>query len=221
MKHYSRLGFLLGTLFFIIGVQPLWAGPMEISIAIEQGKAVDGYSYSGIHAGDRCSDNNLCMGGDKLYWPFSGDLIADFDDVALSLTNIHGTLTTSGNGSMEITRGSLTTNNGADKASGSFDYILTGDLNERGTFYFVSEQLCCDGAPYGGPNSLSTSGFTLWGNNWDVLNGETRQTVIDTERTALGIDLVGGQYIANPEPSTILLFGTGLLALPFLRRKKG
>ena len=219
MKHYSRLGFLLGTVFFIIGVQPLWAGPMNISIAIEQGSQ-GGYSYSGIHAGTRCSNNNLCMGGDRLYWPFSGNLIADFDDVALSLTNIHGTLTTPSNGSMQVTGGSLTTNNGTGKASGSFDYILEGDLDEEGTFYFVSEQLCCNGAPYGGPNSLTANGFTLWGNNWDILNGETRQTVIGDGRTALGIDIVGGQYMATPEPSTILLFGTGLLALPFLRRKK-
>ncbi len=217
ITRYSRLSFFLGILFFVTGIQPIWADTTNITIDIAQGSG-GGFGYSGIHAATNCGSNNLCMNGTKLYWPFSGSLIADFDDTALSLSNIHGILTTQSNGSMQIIGGALTTSGG--NASGSFDYILTGDLTEQGTFYFVGQQLCCGGAINGGPNNLTSTGFTLWGNNWDVTAGETRQTIIDDNRTALGIDVVGENYVVNPEPSTILLMGTGLLALPWLRRKK-
>ena len=46
MKRYSRLGFLLGILFFVTGIQPIWADTTPISIEIGQGSG-GGYSYSG------------------------------------------------------------------------------------------------------------------------------------------------------------------------------
>ena len=159
------------------------------------------------------------MCGEKLYWPLTGTLSADRDNATFDLTNIMGTLTAgavgSKMGSMEITGGSLTNSGG--NASGSFTYILEGNLDEKVTFYFVGEQMCCNDAPNGGPNNLSATGFTLWGNNWNVNIGETKN---DVDVTPLGIDLVGGQYTPTPEPSTMLLFGSGLAGLAAWRYRK-
>ncbi len=219
IKQYSRLGFLLGIVFLVAGVQSVWANP--ISIDIQTGTS-GGFGYSGIHAATNCNKNDLCMSGAKLYWPLTGTLYADQDATTFGLTNLHGTLTagTGGSmmGSMEIIGGSLTANS-EGHASGSFDYILTGDLQETGTFHFLAAQMCCGGAPNGGPNNLTDSGFTLWGNNWDVFAGQTKY---DVDGTPLGIDLVGTdyQYTSTPEPSTMILLGSGLLTLPFFRKKR-
>lgn len=197
MKHYSRLGFLLSIVFFVTGVQPIFAGT-DGYVEIQNGSG-GGFGYSGIHE----------MGSSGfIYSNLMGQLDVDLNTVGLlSLTNITGTLTAL-QGTIEITGGELSRNaNGW--AEGFLDYTLTGLLNESGTFNFLARQECCINAIYDGPNHMSLDGFVLWGGN-SPNHGQS----------ALGIDLVGGQYIANPEPSTILLFGTGLLALPFLRRKK-
>ena len=73
---------------------------------------------------------------------------------------------------MIISDGALS--NAGGNASGFLNYELTGSLTQTGTFYFVGAQMCCGGAPYGGPNNLTASGFTLWGNNWDVTTGGTK-----------------------------------------------
>lgn len=222
MKDYLRLGLLLSTLFFITGIEPLFADTTHISIEIQQAPnggfgSVGGYGFSGIHAATSCGSNNLCMGGDRLYWPFSGTLYGELNtDGPISLSNISGTLTAP-EGEMIISEGQLSDPGSGAYASGILPYTLTGDLNESGTFYFVSNLLCCSGAPNGGPNNLTETGFTLWGNNWDITAGQTWQSV---NGTPLGIDLVGGQYTTTPEPSTMILLGSGLLALPFLRKKR-
>lgn len=218
MKHVARLGLLLGIMFFITGIQPTWADPTNITIDITSGSG-GGFSYSGLHAASNCGSNNLCMGGARLYWSMTGTLNANLDtDGPITLANITGTLN-GPQGSIAISNGNLSDPGGGGFASGTLDYtILTGSLqNETGTFYFVGDRMCCSNAINGGPNNLTATGFTLWGNNWDITAGQTRYDVIGTP---LGMDLVGGQYTATPEPSTMLLLGSGLLALPFLRKLK-
>ena len=197
IKRYAQIGFLLGILFFVTGIQPLWAdttGYFEI-----QNGSGGGFGYSGIH--------EIGSSG-FIYSSLSGKLFVDLNTVGLiSLTNINGTLTAL-EGTIEITGGELHEQpNGF--ASGFLDYTLTGTLNESGTFNFLARQECCINAIYGGPNHLTSDGFILWGGNTP-----------NHGQNALGIDLVGGNYTTTPEPSTMFLLGSGLLALPFMRKKK-
>ena len=220
MKQIGRLGLLLGIMFFITGIQPLWADTTNITIDIESGSG-GGFSYSGIHEATGCSNAGLYMCGNKLYWPLTGTLNAVLNTNGItSLTNITGTLNAP-QGTMIISNGELS--NASGKASGFLNYELTDTLTETGTFYFVGAQMCCSGAPNGGPNNLTASGFTLWGNNWDVDAAQgfnSRQYVMDNGMTPLGIDLVGGQYTPTPEPSTMFLFGSGLAGLAAWRYRK-
>ena len=197
MKHFFHISFLLAVLFFMTGIQPLLAFTHHVNI---QNGSSGGFGFSGIH---KLGSSNF------IYSLLEGRLDFDLSQTGdlLSLANINGTLIAS-QGKVEITGGELSQLQQPNKfASGFLDYELfdsNGGSKEAGSFTFLAKSECCSSALLDGPNHLTSEGFILWGGD-----GEN-----------LGIDLVGGRIIANPEPSTILLFGTGLLALPFLRRKK-
>ncbi len=207
MKRFSQISCLLAVLFFVTGVQPLLATTTNYLIEIQNGSG-NGFGFSSIH--DASGSNP--MTGTIRYGSLTGSLIADKDDTTHALSNMYGTLTAGTGGKVQISKGYL------NDMGGGFDYLLTGGLldGQMGAFYFDGGTVCCDGpgAINGGPNNFNANGFSLWGKNWVTgsvpMNGGAR----------IGIDLVGGNYVVNPEPSTILLMGTGLLALPFLRRKK-
>ncbi len=219
---------LIAMLFFMMS-GPAWALPVNTDIEILNRGPGTGFNYSLIHSAN-CS-RPLCMSGSVLYGrDFEGTLNGDLDNVwgPLTLSNIRGTLSST-QGNIQFTGGFL---NGQDDgfATGQLHYnFLSGSLQgESGTFYFLSSQLCCSSAPFGGPNHLTSEGFTLWGNNWDITaNGglNSRQALINAGFTPLGIDLVGGNYTtpsttATPEPTSILLFGSGILGLVYLRKNK-
>ena len=205
MKRFSQISFLLSVLFFVTGVQPLLATTTNYKIEVLNGSG-NGFNFSSIHEATGCS----LMCGPIRYGSLMGSLIADKDDTTHALSNMFGTLTASNGGTLKISNGYL---NGT---GGGFDYLLAGGPldGKSGMFSFSGGTVCCNGGPNGGPNNFNENGFSLWGAN--VINAENGLF----GDTRIGIDLVGGNYVVNPEPSTILLMGTGLLALPFLRRKK-
>ncbi|GJL63959.1 MAG: hypothetical protein NPIRA04_26130 [Nitrospirales bacterium] len=126
-------------------------------------------------------------------------------------------------GNIQFTGEFLNASGGGGLTNGELQYsFLSGILQgETGMFYFFASQYCCTGAPFGGLNHLPANEFTLWGNNWDISasNGlNSRQAVPGS--TPLGIDIAGGNYTATPEPSSMLLLGSGLAGLLYWRKKQ-
>ncbi len=226
--------FILNSAFIIAilftAVSPSWAIPVNTDIEILNRGPGSGFNYSLIHSAN-CSGSGLCMSGSTLYGNgFFGTLNGNLDLAGpLTLNSITGLLMAS-QGNVQFTGGFLNASNGGGLASGQLDYnFLSGNLQgETGTFYFLATQLCCNAAPYGGPNHFTSDGITLWGNNWDITanNGlNSRQAVLDAGFTPLGIDLVGGQYstpktTATPEPTSLLLLGSGIAGLLYWRKKR-
>lgn len=220
------------TLIFLnlsLAVSASWAVSVNTDIEILNRGPGSGFNYSLIHSAN-CS-NALCMSGSTLYGkPFTGTLNGLLDlSGPLSLSNITGMLSAS-QGDVAFTGGFLNASNGGGLTSGQLHYnFLSGSLQgESGTFYFLASQHCCSSAPYGGPNHLTPNGFTLWGNNWDITANSglnSRQAVLNAGLTPLGIDLVGkhhpGSTTATPEPTSMLLLGTGLAGLFYWRKKQG
>jgi len=202
-----------------------WAIPVNTNIDIDNGQT-GSFRYSVIHAADSCS-HGLCMSGSYVYGtPLQGTLNGDLDlDDSLSLNNIRGVLSAP-QGNIQFTGGFLNAPSGGGLTRGQLQYsFLSGNLSgESGTFYFLARQHCCSNAFLGGPNHFTSDGFILWGNNWDMTANDglnSRQAVVNAGLTPLGIDIVGGNYTATPEPSSMMLLGSGLAGLLYLRKKQG
>ncbi|MGB0910714.1 MAG: PEP-CTERM sorting domain-containing protein [Nitrospirales bacterium] len=224
--------FILNSVFIFsilcIASTPSWAISVNTDIEILNRGPGSGFNYSLIHSAN-CS-SALCMSGSYLYGKdLSGTLNGDLDlTTAPTLSNIRGVLTAP-QGGIEFTGGFLHAVDDGGLTSGQLDYtFLSGKLKgESGTFFFLARQLCCSSAPYGGPNHLTPNGFTLWGNNWDITADgglNSREAVLNAGLTPLGIDLVGGNYstptTATPEPTSMLLLGSGMAGLLYWRKKK-
>ena len=195
-----------------------WSASMNINIEIQNGSG-GGFGYSTVHG---CS-NPSCMSGPSLYRPLLGYLNGDLEQNGqLTLSNIMGTLS-SNQGFIQFSNGWLTADSGGGVTKGQLPYtFLSGTLSgQSGTFYFEGDAICCSGAPYGGPNHLTSNGFALWGKNWTNLNLRN-QNQQNQEFIPLGIDLVGGNYqtTATPEPTSMLLLGSGLAGLLYWRKKQ-
>ena len=117
----------------------------------------------------------------------------------------------SGSANFNITGGSLA-QQGNGFVDGYLNYSLSGGpAVGSGTFYFDAINFMNNGT---GPNRLTETTLVLGGNNWDYQGNESRP-----QSGALGIDLKGNIQPV-PEPSTMILLGSGLVGLVGWRYRK-
>ena len=192
--------------FVLLGATQSWAVPVSIDI---QNGSGGGFGYSVVHSASGHTGGGFYASGTSLYRPLNGTLTGDLSTTGgFSLTNIKGKLVAP-QGTLKFFGGSISDpgTGASEYASGTLNYTLTGGSADgnSGTFYFFARGF------NGGPNNLNGSQFFLWGNNWnkDVMS---RANFVSNGNTALGMDLKGTMQPV-PEPSTMLLLGTGFLAI--------
>ena len=94
--------------------------------------------------------------------------------------------------------------------SGSLDADFAADSLADTSFIFEAGDQTSSTQALGDPNSINDTFITLWGANADWFDASTS--------TGLGIDL-RVELTETPLPSTLLLFGTGLVGLGAIRRR--
>lgn len=172
---------------------PSWAVPVKLVV---QNGGFPGFNATFLH-------ENYVAGGPAFtgFKPLNGVLMADLDTSSgIKLSNIMGVMT-GPNGTVTITNGMIDTNPGPNP-SGFFDYQITdpgnalAGLTLNGTLTFLNTESA---------NILNMSFLQLWGG--DIVNKDK-----------------GMDFRANlqpvPEPSTMILFGSGLIGLVGWRWRK-
>lgn len=185
---------VLACALMVLSVTPSWAVPVNLII---QNGGFPGFNATFLH------QNHLAGGAIfPEFQPLNGKLKADLNTTSgIKLSNIMGVMTGDTGYSITITDGMIQTNTGSNP-SGFFDYSIidpTDALNGRaltGTLTFLSTETS---------NLLNMSFVQLWGG--------------DLHHYDKGMD-----FRANlqpvPEPSTMILFGSGLVGLIGWRNRK-
>jgi len=188
---------MLGTLSIAANADPI---VYEI-----ESYSTGNYSASWLHQASNCSGAGpdtglpLCMSGgglQSIFGTIEGDLVA---------------------GLLTITGGQLSIGGTAYDVLGGFlgafgdGNIWSIDIESHGRFLF--ENIAMGSA---GPNSFDGQELILWGQNIGAYYCAQNQCVDNL--TPWGIDLYG-KAVAVPEPSTLILFGFGLLGIGFAKRK--
>ncbi len=210
-KQLIKFG-LIGAMLLLVPVQS-WAIMVDLTI---QNGSWNGFSATFIHKG-------TTGGGGEIYGQLDGTLWGNLekDNGILKLSGINGTLTdtTGGNkATLKINSGMITS--GPGHAFGSFNYDLKNDAGPYnfsimgGAFVFKSTQPA---------NFLTMNTLQLWGGDTSAQYTKTRNGRVYNKK-GIGMDfravITEKPPMSAPEPTTFILFGTGLAGLGFLRYRK-
>jgi hypothetical protein len=176
-----------------------------------------GYSFSSFHD----ANDNSPMSGPKLA-DITGPVISgSYNDVTgafdavLTVSSAGPTVALSGNLLFDGT-GFL---NPSSTLSVDFDGS-NGFLTDT-TIGFLPGDICCSGT--GDPNSFKDIGgslvMSLWGANWDYAGGFDSTRDYPYQGSTLGMDL-RIELSEVPVPAAVWLFGTGLLGLVGVARRR-
>ncbi len=194
---------LIGAMLFLVPVQS-WAMPITVDINVQNG-SFPGFTATFIH-------KNSTAGGTAKFKELEGKLlgILDVQGGVLKLNDIKGKLTSAKGkfkgSTVTIHNGSIT-DSPSTRAWGSFSYSVfaikygspySNHNITNGTFTFFNNQPANFLRPHATTPELWE--LQLWGG--DPTNKK-------------GMDF-RANIVENPEPTTILLFGTGLAGLGFL-----
>lgn len=208
----------IAALTLTLGASPAWLMGAPISMNLENG-VEPRFGFSAIHDGGSAVNIGgvtwrTGVGSGANYFTETA-LSGSWDENAQFLTIDSSELTMNA-GTMDPRAASVTLSSagldfsvGADQFIGTIEYSIDYDSNDTiddsGSFFFYNHNF--PGAPNGVALDGETYEVSLWGNNWDNVNGSS-----PAEADMLGLDV----RLTFTQPSSVPDTGTSLASLTLL-----
>ena len=208
----------IAALLLTLGACPSWLVAAPISMNLENG-VEPRFGFSAIHDGGSAVNIGgvtwrTGVGSGANY--FTETVLAGSWDEDTQLLTIDSSALSMNAGTMDPRAATVTLSSagldfsvGADQFIGTIEYAIDYDSNDTieasGSFFFYNHNF--PGAPNGVALKGETYEVSLWGNNWDNVNGSS-----PAEADMLGLDV----RLTFNQPSSVPDAGTELASLTLL-----